>query len=104
MNYSSSLLSTRMIYVTSRTWNSGTDMAISLLHFTAFFQGEDKSIEIGENHYKSGHVEGFNYADGEIDGLVHASHREPVAILGGGLGWPGPPLKTHRPPLWPPQM
>ena len=27
-----------------------------------------------------------------------------VAILGGGLGWPGPPLKAHWPPLWPPQI
>ncbi|CAL8277000.1 unnamed protein product [Boreogadus saida] len=29
----------------TRTWNSavGTEMAISLLHFTTFFQGEDKS-------------------------------------------------------------
>ena len=35
-----------------------------------FFQGE--SIERGENHYKSGHVESFSYADGEIVGLVHA--------------------------------
>ena len=57
-------------------FNSGTDMAISLLHFTAFFQWEDKSIERGENHYKSGHVESFSYADGEIVGLVHASRRE----------------------------
>ena len=63
-------------YVTSRTWNSGTDMAISLLHFTAFFQGEDKSIERGENLYNWGHVESFRYADGEIVGLVHASRRE----------------------------
>ena len=39
----------------------GTEMAISLLHFTTFFQGEDKSIERGENHYKSGHVESFSY-------------------------------------------
>ena len=31
-------------------------MSISLLHFTAFFQGDDKSIERGENHYESGHV------------------------------------------------
>ena len=38
-----------------------------------FFQGEDKSIERGENHYKSGHVERFSYADGEIVGHVHAS-------------------------------
>ena len=75
MNYRSSLLSTHMIYVTTHTWNSGTDMAISLLHFTAFFQGEDKSIERGENHYKSGHVESFSYADGEIVGDSESSHR-----------------------------
>ena len=57
-----------MIYVTTRTWNSGTDVAISLLH--PFFQGEDKSIERGENHYTLRHVESFSYADGEIVGLV----------------------------------
>ena len=51
-------------------------MSISLLHFTAFFQGEDKSIERGENLYNWGHVESFRYADGEIVGLVHASRRE----------------------------
>ena len=39
-----------------RHHHSGTDLAISLLHFTAFFQREDNSIERGENHYKSGHV------------------------------------------------
>jgi uncharacterized Zn finger protein len=65
-----------MIYVTTHTWNPGTDMAISLFHFTAFYQGENKSIERAKNHYKSGHVEGFSYADGEIVGLVHASRRE----------------------------
>ena len=43
MNHSSSLLLTQMIYVTTRTWNSSTDIAISLLHFTTFFQGEDKA-------------------------------------------------------------
>ena len=41
-----------------------------------FFQGKDKSIERGENHYKLGHVESFSFADGEIVGLVHASRRE----------------------------
>ncbi|XDV48916.1 hypothetical protein PO909_018264 [Leuciscus waleckii] len=25
-------------------------MAVSLVHFTAFFQGEDKIVEVGENH------------------------------------------------------
>jgi hypothetical protein len=48
-------------------------MAISLLHFTTFSQGEGKSIERGEKHYKLGHVESISYADG---GLVHASRRE----------------------------
>ena len=76
MNYRSSLLSTHMIHVTTHTGNSGTDMGISLLHFTAFFQGEDKSIERGKNPYKSGHVESFSYADGEFVCLVQASHRE----------------------------
>ena len=73
VNYSPLLLSTRMIY---RHHNSGTYMAISLLYFTAFFQGEDNSIERDENNYKSGHVESFSYADGEIVRLVRASRRE----------------------------
>ena len=51
-------------------------MVISLLYFTAFFQGEDNSFERGENHYKSGHVESFSFANGEIVDLVHASRRE----------------------------
>ena len=41
-----------------------------------FFQGDNKTIKRGENHYKLGHVENFSYADGEIVGLVHASRRE----------------------------
>ena len=76
MNYSSSLLSTHMIYVTTpalRTRHRDGDLFAPLYHF---FQGEDKSIERGENHYKSGHVDSFSYADGEIVGLVHASRRE----------------------------
>ena len=36
--------------------HSDTDMVISLLHLTFFYQGEDNSIERGVNHYKSGHV------------------------------------------------
>ena len=58
-----------------RHHHSGTGMEISApLH--RFFQGEDKSIERGENHYKSGHVQSFSYADGKIVGLLHASRRE----------------------------
>ena len=44
-----------------------------------FFQGEDKSIQRGEHHYKFGHVESFSYAVGEIVGLVHASYRSVTA-------------------------
>ena len=33
-------------------------------------------MERGENHHKSGHVESFSSADGEIVGLVHTSRRE----------------------------
>ena len=38
------------------------NLAVSLVHFTTFFQGKDKSLEHGDNHYKSGHVESFSYA------------------------------------------
>ena len=34
-----------------RHHHSGTDMAIFLLHLTTFFQGEDKRMVRGENHY-----------------------------------------------------
>ena len=56
----------------TRPWNSAQRWR-SLCPTSPLFQGEDKSIERGENHYKSGHVESFSYADGEI---VHASRRE----------------------------
>ena len=76
VNYSSSLLSTHMIYVTTPalgTRHRDGDLSATLYRF---FQGEDKSIERGENHYKSGHVQSFSYADGKIVGLLHASRRE----------------------------
>ena len=60
----SALLSTHMINVTTHTGNSGETWG-SLLHFTAVFQGEDKSIERGETSI-SRHVESFSFADGEI--------------------------------------
>ena len=76
MNYSSSLLSTHMIYVTTPalgTRHRDGDLSAPLHRF---FQGEDKSIERGENHYKSGHVQSFSYAEGKIVGLLDASRRE----------------------------
>ena len=55
----------------------GTNMAaISITALTSFFSGESKSIERGENHYKSDHIEYFQYSNGIIRGLVHASMKE----------------------------
>ena len=55
----------------------GTNMAaISITALTSFFSGEPKSIECGENHYKSDHIEYFQYSSGIIRGLVHASMKE----------------------------
>ena len=38
-----------------------------------FFADETISINRGENHYNSKHVECFEYADGVMRGNVHAS-------------------------------
>ena len=35
---------------------------------TSFFSGEPKSIKRGENHYKSDHIESFQYSNGMIRG------------------------------------
>ena len=88
VNYSSPL-PTRIIYVIARAWNcTSTDMAISLLHFTAFFQGQDKSIDRGENHYKSGHVESFSYRyerrreeEGKNDDMTSHTRRTVVFLI-----------------------
>ena len=37
------------------------------------FANESKSIERGENHHKSSHVELFQYCDGGLRGKIHAS-------------------------------
>ena len=50
--------------------------AITISALTSFFSGERKSIECGENHYKSDHVESFQYSNGIIRGLVHATMKE----------------------------
>ena len=47
--------------------------AITISALTSVFSDEPKSINRGENHYKSGHVESFYYSDGIIRGSVHAS-------------------------------
>ncbi len=58
-------------YVLSWTiYAISTDMAVSLVDFTAFFQDEEKSIKRGENHFKSAHVESCSYLKGESVGSV----------------------------------
>ena len=50
--------------------------AITITSLTSFFSGEPKSIERGENHYKSDHIESFQYSNGMIIGLAHASMKD----------------------------
>lgn len=52
--------------------------ALSISSLISFFGEEQKSITKGENHYKSGHVESFNYSQGILRGEVHASMRNKV--------------------------
>ena len=46
-------------------------LAISSL--ASFFSGEQKSLDRGENHYRSDHVQSFTYFAGIIQGEVKAS-------------------------------
>jgi len=50
--------------------------AITISALTSFFSDEPKSINQGENHYKSGLVESFRYSDGMLRGWVHASMKD----------------------------
>ena len=47
--------------------------AITITALASFFAGEPKSIQRGENHYKSEHIESFHYSSGIIRGSVQAS-------------------------------
>ena len=46
---------------------------ITISALTSFFSDEPKSIQRGENHYKSDYIESFQYSHGIIRGSVHAS-------------------------------
>lgn len=50
--------------------------SLSINSLLNFFGDEKKSIQRGENHYKSSHVESFNYAEKVIRGEVHASMKQ----------------------------
>ena len=51
---------------------------LSIASLLSFFSGEKKSIQKGENHYKSDHVEAFSYQQGVLRGEVHASMKKKV--------------------------
>ena len=53
--------------------NKRSMAAMSISALASFFADEPKSINRGENHYNSKHVESFEYADGVMRGNVHAS-------------------------------
>ena len=58
--------------------HSASKMAsLSIAALISFFE-EKKSIERGENHYRSEHVESFNYHHGVLRGGVHASMKKKV--------------------------
>ena len=50
---------------------------LSIASLVSFFAGEQKSIDRGENHYKSEHVESFSYSTGILR-EVHASMKKKV--------------------------
>ena len=56
--------------------NKSSMAAMSISALASFF-AEPKSINRGENHYNSKHVESLEYADGVMRGNVHASTVEP---------------------------
>ena len=53
--------------------NKSSMAAMSISAQASLFADEPKSINRGENHYNSKHVESFEYADGVMRGNVHAS-------------------------------
>lgn len=47
--------------------------SLSICSLVSFFSGERKSLDRGENHFKSDHVQSFIYSRGVIKGEVQAS-------------------------------
>ena len=52
--------------------------SLSIASLISFFAEEKKSIERGENHYKSDHIEAFTYHQGVLRGEVDASMKKKV--------------------------
>ena len=51
---------------------------LSISSLLSFFKDEENSIDKGENHYRSNHVESFAYIPGVLRGQVHASTKNKV--------------------------
>ena len=51
---------------------------LSIVALISFVAEEKKSIERGENHYRSEHIESFNYHQCVLRGEVHASMKKKV--------------------------
>ena len=51
---------------------------LSIASLLSFFSEEKKSIQKGENHDKSDHVEAFSYRQGILRGEVHVSMKKKV--------------------------
>ena len=47
--------------------------SLLIVALVSYFSGEQKSLDRGENHYKSDHVQRFTYSPGVLRGEVHAS-------------------------------
>lgn len=50
--------------------------SLSIASLVSFFDGEEKSIDRGENHVKSDHMEAFSYSAGVLRGEIHASMKQ----------------------------
>lgn len=61
------------IFSSKQTKQNQNMASLTISSLASFFSGEQKSIDRGENHYKSEHVESFTYSTGVIRGEVHAS-------------------------------
>ena len=50
--------------------------SLSILSLVSFFDEEVKSIEKGENHVRSDHVEALSYSAGVLRGEIYASTKQ----------------------------
>ena len=47
-------------------------MALSITSLISFYKDDKKSVDRGENHYKSGHVQQCSLDEGVLTGVVRA--------------------------------